>query len=125
TSQEHITALQEKIKEQGYDSVVSYGQEVVMGILGVAKDADMSFLTEYVAEGKIHRLTASYILVSRQFHPADSCIQVGDLAIGGESFITMAGPCSVESREQIFEAARMAAKGGAKVLRGGAFKPRT
>ena len=66
-----------------------------------------------------------YKLASREFHPEDTIIRIGDLTIGGNELQVMAGPCAVESREQMLEVAEMVKASGAKILRGGAFKPRT
>ena len=74
---------------------------------------------------KTVRITEKYKLVSRDFHPADSVIDAGGVKIGGDHLVIMAGPCSVESLEQLREAARYVKEGGAQFLRGGAFKPRT
>ena len=71
------------------------------------------------------RVTRPYKLVSREFHPDDSVVDVGGVAIGGPGIVVMAGPCSVESDEQIHETARRVAAAGAVMLRGGAYKPRT
>lgn len=74
----------------------------------------------------IEPIRVSYKLVSREFRQDDTIVDVNGVKIGGdEPFITMAGPCSIETEAQIFECARIAAEGGAKILRGGAFKPRT
>jgi 3-deoxy-7-phosphoheptulonate synthase len=70
-------------------------------------------------------LSAPYKLASRAFHPSPTVVRLGELAIGGEEVVMVAGPCSVESRDHIFEMARLTAGAGIPVLRGGAFKPRT
>ena len=71
------------------------------------------------------RISAPYKFVSKEFRAEKTRIQVRDVVIGGDEFVTMAGPCSVESEKQIIETAEMVARHGAKLLRGGAFKPRT
>ena len=71
------------------------------------------------------QISKSYKLVSREFHPKSSIIDVDGVKIGGGNFVVMAGPCAVESREQLLESAEIAKKGGAQFLRGGAYKPRT
>jgi 3-deoxy-7-phosphoheptulonate synthase len=71
------------------------------------------------------RISAPYKFVSREFKPEKTVITAHGIAIGGDDFITMAGPCSVESEKQILDSAEIVARGGAKFLRGGAFKPRT
>jgi len=75
---------------------------------------------------KVHRISAPYKLVGRQFRPENSIIKLGKgVEVGGPQVVVMAGPCSVESHDQLFKAAEQVAKAGAKVLRGGAFKPRS
>jgi 3-deoxy-7-phosphoheptulonate synthase len=74
---------------------------------------------------KAVRISAPYKFVSKEFRSAKTEIQVGDVTIGGDDFVVMAGPCSVESEQQILESAEIVARAGAKLLRGGAFKPRT
>ena len=71
------------------------------------------------------RILNTYKLTSREFHPGNTVVDVDGVKIGDGSFVTMAGPCSIEGLDQIRECARMAKAGGAKILRGGAFKPRT
>jgi 3-deoxy-7-phosphoheptulonate synthase len=71
------------------------------------------------------RISAPYKFVSKEFKAEKTLIKVRDVVIGGDEFVTMAGPCSVESEKQIIESAQLVAKHGAKLLRGGAFKPRT
>ena len=73
----------------------------------------------------VARITKPYKLVSREFHPEDTVIRVLDTAIGDGSLTVMAGPCSVESRDQMLETAEFVAAHGREILRGGAFKPRT
>lgn len=118
-------AICKKINEHGYQTVFSDGAEKVIGVMGATAIEALAFLKDDPSVVAIEQLDSSYKLVSREFHPTDSIVMVGDLPIGGTDFVTMAGPCSVETREQIFETARIAAAGGAKILRGGAFKPRT
>jgi 3-deoxy-7-phosphoheptulonate synthase len=72
-----------------------------------------------------HRIVSPYKLASRHFRPQGTVIKIGNVEIGGDSLVVMAGPCSVESEEQIEESARIVAEAGATILRGGAFKPRT
>jgi 3-deoxy-7-phosphoheptulonate synthase len=74
---------------------------------------------------KLVPITESYKLANRKFHPAASEVKVGDLTIGGDNFVVMSGPCAVESREQLMASAEAVKLGGAQILRGGAYKPRT
>ena len=74
---------------------------------------------------EVHRIISPYKLASRGFRPAGTVVKIRDVEIGGGKVVVMAGPCSVESREQIERAADIVADGGASVIRGGAFKPRS
>src|SRR5260370_24260948 len=74
---------------------------------------------------RVVRIAATYKFVSREFRPEKTKIKVNGTEIGGGEFVVMAGPCSVESEKQIMQAAEGVARAGAKMLRGGAFKPRT
>jgi len=74
---------------------------------------------------EVHRIVSPYKLASRGFRPQGTIVRIGDVEIGGNNVVVMAGPCSVESRDQIERAADIVAEGGAKVIRGGAFKPRS
>lgn len=125
STKEDAASIQELLKENNIKSTVSYGTDIIIGVINQIDLALLELIEANQKVDKVEKLTGSYRLVSRQFHPTDTVIQIGDLAIGNSDFVTMAGPCSIESREQIFETAKIAAKGGAKVLRGGAFKPRT
>ncbi len=100
-------------------------QRTAIGVTGNKSqvDADRIYAQEGVRE--IIHVTAPYKLVSREFYPEDTVVDIGGVKIGGDELVVMAGPCSVESREQCFTIAEVVAKGGAKVFRGGAYKPRT
>src|SRR5690606_33252296 len=74
---------------------------------------------------KLVPIMESYKLASRSFKPEQSVVHVGEVEIGGREVVMIAGPCAVESRDQIIEAAKLVSRSGAKILRGGAFKPRT
>ena len=74
---------------------------------------------------EVYRITEPFKLASRTFKKEDTKIKIGDVEVGGNNVVIMAGPCSVESEKQIFTIAEAVAKAGAKILRGGAFKPRT
>ena len=97
----------------------------VIGLIGdVSSVAEDRFLSLPGVE-RVVRVAAPYKLVSRDFHPQPTQIEVGDVCIGGRSLVMMAGPCSVESPRQLFETAEAVAAAGAHMLRGGAYKPRT
>ena len=125
-TQENIQRVVNKIESAGLKAHLSTGEEVtIIGVIGDKKK--IANLEMNMMEGveKTVRITEKYKLVSRNFHPANSVIDVGGVPVGGEHLVVMAGPCSVESLEQLREAARAVKAGGAQFLRGGAFKPRT
>lgn len=127
-SKDEIGEVIQRIEEFGYKIHAIEGEErVVIGAIGVGDtSACLESLEAMPQVEKAVRISAPYKFVSREFKPDNTVIHVGSsVEVGGDEFIVMAGPCSVESEKQILESAELAAKGGAKVLRGGAFKPRT
>ena len=97
----------------------------VLGGVGPADDFDPADLEAMSGVKECHRIVSPYKLASRFFKPQGTVVKIGKVEIGGPQVITMAGPCSVESREQIESVADIIADGGAQVMRGGAFKPRS
>ena len=127
-SRAEIDEVTQRIEEFGYKIHTIEGEErVVIGAIGVGDTSACLEALEAMSQvEKAVRISAPYKFVSREFKPEKTVIRVGhDVEVGGEEFVVMAGPCSVESEKQILESAELAARGGAKVLRGGAFKPRT
>jgi 3-deoxy-7-phosphoheptulonate synthase len=127
-SKDEISEVIQRIEEFGYKIHAIEGEErVVIGAIGVGDTSACLESLEAMAQvEKAVRISAPYKFVSREFKQEDTVIRVGPgVEVGNGEFIVMAGPCSVESEKQILESAELAAKGGAKVLRGGAFKPRT
>jgi len=122
-----IEAVCERIREFGYKVHSSEGEErVIIGAVGIGDvTACLESLEAMPQVEKAVRISAPYKFVSREFRSVRSEIVANGTAIGGDEFVVMAGPCSVESEAQIIETARFVAKHGAKFLRGGAFKPRT
>ncbi len=113
-------------KAQGLNVHVSEGQiHTVLGIIGDTRQVDIDLLQSLDIVDSAKRVSETYKLASRTFHPQDSVISVGGHKIGGGNFQIIAGPCSIESKEQIAEVAQAVKAGGAALLRGGAFKPRT
>lgn len=105
---------------------VSQGQHVtVLGLIGDTSRVDMELLGSLDMVESVKRVSEPFKQANRKFHPNDTVIQVGNVKIGGGNFVMMAGPCSVESEEQIIQVARAVKESGANILRGGAFKPRT
>lgn len=126
-TREEIEAVCERIREFGYKVHSIQGEErVVIGAVGIGDvTACLESLEAMPGVEKAVRISAPYKFVSREFRPAKTQIRVNGHEIGGDQFIVMAGPCSVESEKQIMETAEAVAKAGAHILRGGAFKPRT
>jgi len=124
---EEIDEVCEIVKHYGYKVHSIEGEErVVIGVVGVGDvTACMESVEALPQVENVMRITAPYKFVSKEFRPGKTCVKVNGTEIGGDEFIVMAGPCSVESEEQIMRSAEAVAKAGAKLLRGGAFKPRT
>lgn len=121
-----IEKIIKRLDGEGFDIHRSTGvDKTLLGVIGdtVKLDIRDMILIEGVADA--YRITAPYKLVSREFKHDDTVFKIKDVEFGGVETVVMAGPCSIESREQIFNIAERVAKSGAKVLRGGAFKPRT
>ena len=101
-------------------------RQTVLAAVGARTDFDTRILEVLDGVEHVHRISAPYKLAGRAFRPQGTVIQFANgLKIGGEEVVVMAGPCSVESREQLFTVAELIAKAGARVMRGGAFKPRS
>ncbi len=126
-TREEVDHVCRRIEEFGYKVHSIAGEErVVIGVVGVGDvTACLESLEAMPGVEKAVRISAPYKFVSREFRPAKTEITVRDITFGGNEFIVMAGPCSVESERQILESAAIVARAGAKMLRGGAFKPRT
>jgi 3-deoxy-7-phosphoheptulonate synthase len=124
---EEIEHVCERIREFGYKVHSIVGEErVVIGAVGIGDvTACLESLEATPGVERAVRISAPYKFVSREFKSERSRIRVDGFEIGGESFTVMAGPCSVESEKQIMETAGSVAAAGARILRGGAFKPRT
>jgi 3-deoxy-7-phosphoheptulonate synthase len=126
-TREEIDYVCERIREFGYKVHSIEGEErVVIGVIGVGDvTACLESLEATPGVEKAMRISAPYKFVSKEFKQERSRIRVNGSEIGGDEFVVMAGPCSVENEKQILETAEAVAAAGAKVLRGGAFKPRT
>ncbi|MCF1585000.1 3-deoxy-7-phosphoheptulonate synthase [Tetragenococcus koreensis] len=121
-----VETVIDRIQEIGLDVQINQGKkQVVLGLIGDTRSVQDVAFRSYEGVDTTIRITNTYKLTSREFHPQDTVVDVDGVKIGDGSFVTMAGPCSVEGLEQIRQTARMAQAGGAKILRGGAFKPRT
>ncbi|NOU74868.1 3-deoxy-7-phosphoheptulonate synthase [Paenibacillus sp. LMG 31458] len=126
TSDERIQEIVQFIEKQGVQAHVSKGEDrTVIGIIGQADPKLAEQLRQMSGVEQVVKISKSYKLASRDFHPADTVIKIKDVEIGGEQLVVMGGPCAVETPEQIDEIARLVKAAGGQVLRGGAFKPRT
>jgi 3-deoxy-7-phosphoheptulonate synthase len=115
-----------KLMEMGFDVHRSTGAlRTVLGAVGGSRQFDTALLEVLDGVQEVHRITEPYKLASRTFKPDNTVITIDDVRIGGDEVIVMAGPCSAESEEQVEAAAAAVKRAGAKVLRGGAFKPRS
>jgi 3-deoxy-7-phosphoheptulonate synthase len=126
-TRQEIDHVCERIREFGYKVHSIEGEErVVIGVVGVGDvTACLESLEATPGVERAMRISAPYKFVSREFRKERSAIKINGCEVGGDEFVVMAGPCSVESEKQIMETAEGVAAAGAKMLRGGAFKPRT
>lgn len=125
-SQEDINRMVEKMEKQDYRVHKSVGDNYcILGLIGDTNKIDVSQLEANAMVEKVLRVHHPFKLASRLFHHDDTVIEVGDCRIGKGSLTIIAGPCAVESEEQLLTIAREVKKGGAQLLRGGAYKPRT
>lgn len=127
-SREDIDSVIARIQGFGYKIHTIEGEErVVIGAIGVGDtSACLDALEAMDCVAKAVRISAPYKFVSLEFKQSRTVIRINDrVSVGNSEFVVMAGPCSVENEKQILESAEIAARGGAQVLRGGAFKPRT
>lgn len=124
---DEIESVAKQVRDLGFQPHLSTGEErTIVGVIGNERGLDADELTWLPGVEKVVPILAPYKLASRDFQPADTVVTLPNgVRIGGPEVVIMAGPCSVESREQTFEAAEALAALGVRVLRGGAFKPRT
>ena len=114
------------LKRMNLDVHISEGAEMtVLGLIGDTSQVDMELLGSLEIVQSVKRVSEPYKQVNRKFHPLDTVIDVGSARIGGGHFAMIAGPCSVETEEQIIGVAQAVKAAGAAILRGGAYKPRT
>ncbi|MBE6824365.1 MAG: 3-deoxy-7-phosphoheptulonate synthase [Ruminococcaceae bacterium] len=121
-----IDTLVQWLENQNLTVHISNGEfTTILGLVGDTTKIDIELLENLDIVEKVKRISEPYKSANRKFHPQDSIIDVGGVKIGGGNFAVIAGPCSVESEEQIVEIAKKVKESGATLLRGGAFKPRT
>lgn len=133
-----VIVLEKNVTDKQIDNVVKHLEEfgfavhkstgveqTIIGAIGVKPDFDIRKVRILEGVAEVYRITEPFKLASRSFKKDDTQIKIKNVCIGGNEIVVMAGPCSVESEEQIFTIAEIVSKSGAKILRGGAFKPRT
>ena len=126
TTEAQTQHLIDWLKNMNLDVHLSQGKEVtILGLIGDTTRVDMELLASLDIVESVKRVSEPFKQVNRKFHPLDTVLQIGDAKVGGGNFAMIAGPCSVESEEQIIEVAMAVKSAGANILRGGAFKPRT
>lgn len=125
-TQEQTEHLLLWLKSLNIDVHISKGDEyTVLGLIGDTSRIDMELLNSLEMVESVKRVSEPFKQANRKFHPDDTVITIGDVKIGGGHFAMIAGPCSVESEDQIIQVAQAVKDAGAHILRGGAFKPRT
>lgn len=125
-TKEDLEKVENKITSMGLKYNLSKGAEkVVVGVIGDKKIISELQMNSFIGVEKAIHITEKYKLVSREFKHEDTIVDVNGVKVGGPHLAIMAGPCAVESHEQLMEAAKAVKEGGANFLRGGAFKPRT
>jgi 3-deoxy-7-phosphoheptulonate synthase len=125
-SSAQIANVTARIEQLGCRVHLSEGQErTIIGVIGDVRSLDREQIERMAGVERTVPILRPFKLANREFHPQDTVFKVNGVSIGGKQLVVMAGPCAVESREQIMETARAVREAGARVLRGGAFKPRT
>jgi 3-deoxy-7-phosphoheptulonate synthase len=126
SSQDEVSRVANRIEASGLKAHISKGIEhTVIGVLGQVFPELRDILELLPGVDQVIPVSKPYKLASREFHPQDTIIEINGVAIGGNEIVVMAGPCAVESEEQLMSTAHAVKAAGATVLRGGAFKPRT
>lgn len=126
SKKDELDKLIKFVKSQGLDVHMSQGSNTtIIGLIGDTSKIDADLIASLPMVESVKRIQEPYKKANRKFHPEDTVVEVGGLKIGGDYFAYIAGPCSVESAEQVIGIAEAVKKAGAHFLRGGAFKPRT
>ena len=120
---DHLVAW---LRNMNLDVHISHGQDItILGLIGDTSRVDMELLGSLEIVDSVKRVSEPFKQANRKFHPEDTIVEIGDVKIGGGHFAVIAGPCSIETEDQIIECATAVKNSGADILRGGAFKPRT
>ena len=126
TTAQQLENLTSWLKAQGLDVHISHGKyQTIVGLVGDVAKIDDELLSSLEMIESVKRISEPFKSANRKFHPDDSVIEIGNTKIGDGNFAIIAGPCSVESENQIIDIAKSVKASGATMLRGGAFKPRT
>src|SRR5437868_11952953 len=125
-TESQVDAVVERVKEIGLRPEISRGEDrAVIGVIGSNAYAYREAFSHLPAIQEIVQITKPFKLASREFQPRDTVVDVAGVPVGGDSVVVMAGPCSVEGEDMLLKTAAFVAARGARILRGGAFKPRT
>ncbi|HDN79034.1 MAG TPA: 3-deoxy-7-phosphoheptulonate synthase [Chloroflexi bacterium] len=125
-AKEEIDKVVQRVEELGFRPHLSQGEErTIIGVIGDERRLEPHLFERMEGVERTVRILRPFKLASRDFHPQDTVISLNGLRIGDRKVVVMAGPCAVESREQLLQTARAVKAAGAHILRGGAFKPRT
>ncbi len=125
-TEEELQRVLERVERLGLEAHLSSGEShTIIGLIGETGRISRNAFEVMPGVERVVRIAEPFKLANREFHPQNTLIQVGDVTIGGEQIVIMAGPCSVESRSQLLETAHAVKEAGAHILRGGAFKPRS
>jgi len=126
TPEDQVNQLEESLKSMGFGVDRSYGEDyTLLGLIGDVRSLNENIIGMNPIVSKVIHVTAPFKRANRAFHPESTIVKVGEHSIGGKELAIMAGPCSVESEEQIVSVAKKVKQAGAQFLRGGAFKPRS
>lgn len=121
-----IDVVKKHLEDYGFQIHESRGEvKTIIGAIGVKPGFDVRKIKILDGVADVYRVTVPFKMVSRNFKEDNTVIKIGDVKIGTNEIILMAGPCSIESEDQIFRLAKVVAESGSKILRGGAFKPRS
>jgi len=125
-SDKQIDDVVKHLEDYGFQIHKSVGVErTILGAIGVKPNFDIRKIKILDGVADVYKITAPYKLANRSFNEEGTKIKIKDVEIGNDQLVLMAGPCSIESEDQIFKLAEVVAESGAKILRGGAFKPRS
>ena len=121
-----IANVTARIEQMGCQAHLSQGEErTIIGVIGNGRPIDREQVERMSGVERAVAVLRPFKLASREFHPTDTVVPINGISVGGKQLVMMAGPCSVESREQLMETAQAVKDAGAHILRGGAFKPRS